>query len=482
MERVQIARLALATCAFVLTAAGCTRHALVARTYDGGSSPADPDAREAALPDLATEPQVEAAGVDVVREVGPESGPDAAEVELERGPETAPDVPDDAGYEVRGEVAPDRREAGLEIRPEIGTEAAPEIGGETGPEIVPDIVRDLPSESIPDGGPSGCPAWTSTTTLVDLDGLPLPSAFLVQGDNLFVGISTPGTDVIPPNHAIVAVSISTGETTTFSLGTSLPGLVAAGRDELFYIQGRATPAGGGAWAFDYPDLARLDLATGQASVVDSELFPAGCTFQSIASNQGGEVFWSKLERPNDPTSLIRRWDQTTRSAVSVMEVELGAAQFVDQDRFYWAALTSSGGMAFYSAPTTGGPVSVIREWSPSLADPPGLAAVDDQSLYFTFPGSRPPGIFSMPKGGGESRTIVASADPAVIGTQTIDDTHVYWIDWFDMRNIRRTPKTGDGSVETIATGGTGEITDLAVDGCNVYWMASGKSRVLVRSK
>jgi hypothetical protein len=471
MKRIWTARLALAACAFVLTAAGCTRHGLMARTDDGGSSPAQADAREAALPDLATEPPVEAAGEDTPPDVGPESGP-----------EISPDVPDDAGPEARAELAPDLRDAGLESRSEIGTEVAPEVGGDTRPEVAPEVARDLPSETSADGGPSACPVWTSTTTLAELEWLPLPSAFVVQGDNLFVGISQPGTEVVPPSNAIVAISISTGKTTTFSLGASLPGWLAAGGDALFYIHGKATPAGGGAWSFDYPDLARLDLTTGHASVVDSELFPLGYAFLSVVGNSSGEVFWSMLAGPNDPTAVIRRWNQATRSVETVMTVAQPAALMVDQNRLYWAGLASSGQMACFSAATAGGAVSVIHEWSSGLENAPSLLALDAQSLYFSVPSRRPAGIFSIPKAGGESRTVVATADPAVLGSQTIDDTHVYWIDWSDTRNIPRAPKTGDGSVETIATGGTDEIWDLVVDGCNVYWMASGKSRVLVRSK
>ena len=97
-------------------------------------------------------------------------------------------------------------------------------------------------------------------------------------------------------------------------------------------------------------------------------------------------------------------------------------------------------------------------------------------------GSRPPGIFSIPKGGGDSRPVVATADPNLVGNQTVDETHVYWVDWSDLSNIRRAPKTGDGGIETIATGGTSQISDLAVDGCNIYWMANGKNRVLARAK
>jgi hypothetical protein len=53
-------------------------------------------------------------------------------------------------------------------------------------------------------------------------------------------------------------------------------------------------------------------------------------------------------------------------------------------------------------------------------------------------------------------------------------------DWLSA--IRRAPKTGAGGFETIATGAKGEISDLVVDACNVYWMASGASRVLARGK
>jgi hypothetical protein len=456
------------------------------RKDDGGSSRPEADARDAAVPDLATEPQVEATSEDVAREVGPESGPevgpDAAEVEPEGGPEAAPDVPDDAGSMVRIDVGADLREAGQADRPGTVAETGPEIGGEAGLESGPDLARDLASESVIDGGPAGCPAWTSTTTLAELEWPPTVSAFVVQGDNLFVGISKPGTEVIPPSNAIVAISISTGKVKTFALGAILPGMLAAGRDELFYIQGRAAPAGGGAWSFDYPDLARLDLATGQTSVVDAELFPMGYTFLSVVGNTGGEVFWSMLASPNAPAGVIRRWDQATRSAKTLVEVEQAPPVLADQDRLYWAAQAASGRMTVFSVATTGGPVSVIYEWSASLVELPVLSALDGQSLYYTYPGSRPPGIFSIPKGGGNSRPVVATADPTVFGSRTIDDTHVYWIDWSDLYNIRRAPKTGAGGIETIATGGTGQITDLAVDGCNIYWMANGKNRVLVRAK
>jgi hypothetical protein len=474
MKTILLAKLALVSCvAFALTLAACARHGLQAIIDDGGSPPSGPDTQVAAR-DLPTEPPVEAPDV-AIREMGPD-----------REPGVGPDAAREHGPEARAEVGLDSRDAGVESRQETGTEGTSEValdvGSETRPEVPPDVAWDLPPESPLDGGPSGCPAWTSTITLAELEWLPLPSDLLVHGDTVYLGVAQTGTAETPPAGAIIAVSIPTGEATTFSLGSSLPGWIAAGSDALFYIQGKGTPAGGDSWRFEYPDVARLDLVTGQTSVVDSELVPYGYTILSVVGNARDEVFWSMLDNPNASTSVIRRWDQATRSVQTVREVEQAAALLADSDHLYWSGPNSAGRMAFFSASTTGESVSQIQEWSSDVTDFHDLVAVDGQSLYYTRPGSTARGIFAMPKGGGDSRTVVANADPMVIGSQTIDDTHVYWIDARDQQNIRRAPKTGDDAMETIATGETGQITELAVDGCNVYWLASGKPRLLAHSK
>jgi hypothetical protein len=472
MKKSQLSKLALTACiACVLTAAGCTRHVLISRTADGGAASDGPGVREVAWYDLATEPPVEAVGEDAISRVGQDSGPDigpsAPDVEPAGGPETGPDVPHD----------PDLREAGGERGPDSGTEVAPEAGWEARPDVAPDLL----SETILDGGPSGCIARPATAILADLKWASLPSTFLVHGDNVFVAFSTPGTSTIPPTNTIVAVSVSTGKTTAFSLGSSVPNRLAAGPDAIFYIQGQAAAEGGG-WVFTYPDVARLDLATGQVSIVDSELVPGGYNISSLVGNSNHEVFWSMVGGPSYATSVIRRWDEATGAVETVLEVEQSAAILVDQDHLYWLGLSSSGRMALFSASTTGGAVSMIKEWSTSLADAPTLLAVDGQSLYYTHWSNTPPGIFSIPKAGGDSRAVAVEANPALIANQTIDDKHVYWSDYADPNNIWRVPKTGDGDIEKIVTGGSGYLTDLAVDSCNVYWIASDKNRLLVRSK
>jgi len=448
--------------AFVSTAAGCTDHVLTSLDVDGGASSDGPNARAPSAYDLA--PQVDVVHEDAASEAGQGSGADAGP----GAPEVAPDAPH----------APDVREA-RESGPESDARSRPDVGWETKSDVAPD----LPSGLILDGGPSGCTAYPSTAILAELPSPPAPSTFRLHGDTIFVAFKQqPGSDVIAPTYMITTVSVSTGKTTTFSLGSSLPNRVAVGTDALFYIQGEAMAGAGGGWLYGYPDVARLDLATGQVSIVDSELFPTAPSILSLVGNANGEVFWSMVADPKRTTAVIRRWDEATRSTQSTLQIDQAAAVLADQDHLYWAGLTSSDHMAFFSASTAGGPISVIKEWPSALADAPTLLALDDQSLYYTLLDSTPPGLYAIPKGGGEIRAVAAGAKPGVIGSQTIDDTYVYWGDYADLNNIQRAPKTGDGTVETISTGATNYLTDLAVDRCNLYWIASDKNRVLARAK
>jgi hypothetical protein len=165
----------------------------------------------------------------------------------------------------------------------------------------------------------------------------------------------------------------------------------------------------------------------------------------------------------------------------VKTIDQPAGILADDDHLYWSGLNASGRMAFFSMSTTGGKVTQIQEWS-DTTDPRLLRAVDEQSLYFMGPNSTSKGIFAMPKAGGDSRTVVANAAPIVFGNKNVDDTHVYWIDYSDQASIQRAPKTGNGAIEKIPGEDSGGVYDVAVDRCNIYWLPSGKPRVLVRGK
>lgn len=469
-------RFLLVACAVVgVTASGCNRTALQARLVDG----APPDA----APDVATDPVVEPVREDVAADAGPEHGPELRRdirPQVEAGPEAPSDLPGEDRPEVAPEAAPDLREARAEIGRESGVEVGSEAGLEAGPES--GASRDVTAETSSRDGDPECTRSTTTTTLAELEWPAAPAALAVRGDSVFVGISKAGVDTPPPVSAMVSVSVSTGQTKTFSLGNILPAWLTAGSDSLFYIEGKAMPNGAGSWRYNYPDVARLDLATGQVSVVDSELVPWGYTILSLAANPRGEVFWSMLADSIDSSSVLRRWDQASHSTMTIQTIEQPASVLADDDHLYWSGVNAAGRMAFFTVSTTGGPVSQIQEWSSDLTDPRVLRAVDDQSLYFLRPNATTKGIFAMPKGGGDSRAVVANVDPVSFGNQTIDDTHVYWIDGSDQTTIQRALKTGSGSIETISSDDPGGISDLAVDRCNIYWLPSGKPRVLVRGK
>jgi hypothetical protein len=375
-------RFVLVACAVVgVTAAGCNRTALQARLVDGVA----PDA----APDFATDPVVEPAREDVAAEAGPEHGPEIRP-QAEVGPEAPADLPSEPRPEVAREVAQDLREAGAEIRRESGVEVGSEVGWEAGPES--GAARDVTAETSAGDGNPACTRSTTATTLAELEWPATVAALAVRGDSLFVGISKAGPDNPPPVSAMVSVSASTGKTQTFSLGNVLSAWLTAGSDSLFYIEGKAMPNGAGSWRYDYPDVARLDLATGQVSVVDREIVPWGYTILSLAANARGEVFWSMLASSVDSSSVIKRWDQASRSTTTVVTVEQPASVIADDDRLYWSGVNAAGHMAFFSVSTTGGPVTQIQEWSSDLADLRLLRAVDDQSLYFIRPNGPTLGI------------------------------------------------------------------------------------------
>jgi hypothetical protein len=484
----QAVRLVLAACAvFGLTASACNRTALVALPEDA----APPDSTRDRAAEPAPETVREDVREDVVFEAGKEQGP-------ERGPEAGPEAPLDlpserrpeAGPEARPEVGADVREAGPELRYELVVEVGTEAGPEAGPEARRDLreagaetgdSRDGLAETTSRDARPGCTWPTTTSTLAELGWPAVSSALAVRGDNVFVGISQISLDTTPPASAIVGIAISTGKTTTFPVGNFLPSWLTAGSDSLFYLQGKATSMGGGSWRFDYPDVARLDLATGKISVVDSEIVPLGYSILSLADNPRGEVFWSMLASAADSSSVVKQWDQASSSVKKVKTVDQPATILADDDHLYWSGLNSASQMAFFSMSTTGGKVTQIQEWS-DTTDAQMLRAVDEQSLYFVRPSTPTKGIFAMPKAGGDSRTVVANADPIAFGSKNVDDTHVYWVDYADQATIQRAPKSGNGAVEKIPSEDFGGVSDVAVDRCNIYWLPSGKPRVLVRGK
>ena len=471
---------AVGALAVVLAIAGCSGSGLHVRAVDGGSSSAGPEAS----PDRA---------IAVVPEAGPESGP-------ESGPEPAREVGLEPAREVGLEPA---REVGLEPGPESGPEVARETAVE-GPDVPvfvleggSEAAREAPLEGpgdrpvmpeigweggleTPSEAGSACPgAVTVAKTLAEIDGQALPSALVVQGDRIFAGMTNGGTGTVAPTGAIVAVSLTTGEKTTFPLGGYLPNQIVAAPGALFYIQGKVEPTTDG-WSFDYTDVARLDLATGQVSIVDSEVVEAAVSIESVVANPSGEVYWSMLTDISG-ASIIKRWDPVALTTQTTLSWGRVLSLLIDADHFYWSEVGTDLHASFISMASPSGPIYQIYESVDAFPDAPSLAAVDDQSLYAVATGSTSPGILALPKTGGDSRMVVAGANPILFDSHSIDDKHVYWVDQSDQTSIRRAPKTGAGPTETVWSGASG-ISGLAVDACNVYWTVSGPTRLMVKGK
>jgi hypothetical protein len=440
--------------------AGCTRSGLQARAADGSVSISAPDAQDAVVPDLGTDPPSEAweAGerwpdgkADLPGEPGPEAG-------SERPPEVGGEPGSEAGAETGRE---DRPETGSEIGAEAGTEVGSEVGSETGTEA----------------GSSACANLSKTPrSLGKLEGQALSSALAVLGDGIFVGTQVDGASPAPPSGRIVAVSFAAGTQTVYPLGENIANQIVARQGALFYSPGRVVMNGDG-WQYFYTDVARLDLVTGQVSVVDSSLPTATFGIWSVVSNARGEVYWSMITDLVGP-SVIRRWNEATRGPETIFTWDQALSLLADSDRFYWSELMSSGQTAFMSVSVAGGTVTQVFQ-SP---EQPSLAAVDDQSLYYSFWNDPAKGIVAVPKQGGEGRTLVANAAPILLASKTIDETHVYWVDMSDQDSIRRASKTGTGGIEIVWRARGRGIADMAVDACNVYWTAGNPSELFVRAK
>ena len=436
---------------FVVVVAGCNRTGLVTGIADGGSS-SGPETQAADVRDQAMEPQVDLW-------TGGKDFPSATE---DRADEPAPEPGPEPGPEIVGEP-------GRETPPEApfdGPVPRPETGWETVPET--------PSEA----GSSTCPgAVNLTRTLADLSAPALPAALAVTGDSVFVGVMDSAQE--PPTATIVAVALATGKTTRFPLGQTVPNQIVAAPGALFYLQGKVAKVANG-WRFDYNDVARLDLTSGQVAIVDSAGVSATPSIWSVVGNASG-VFWSMLTDVNG-ASVIKRWDDAARTTQTVLSWDHTLPLLLDQDHFYWSQLDPALHTVFMSMPIPSGPIFQIFKWPLVFPDAPSLAAIDEQSLYYIAGGSAPPGVVAMLKTAGDDHMVLDGAQPLLFGSQTIDDQHLYWVDQTDQSSIRRAPKVVNAPTEMFWTTSSDAISNLVVDGCNVYWTVSAPSRLLARAK
>jgi hypothetical protein len=181
-------------------------------------------------------------------------------------------------------------------------------------------------------------------------------------------------------------------------------------------------------------------------------------------------------------SVIKRWDDVAHTTQTVLSWDHTLPLLIDQDHFYWSELDSGLHTVFLSMPVPSGPILQIFQWPQVFPDAPSLAAIDDQSLYYVAGGSAPPGVVAMLKTAGDDHMVLNGAQPLLFGSQTIDDKHLYWVDQADPSSIRRAPKMVNAPTETFWTTSSDAISNLTLDGCNVYWTVSVPSRLLASAK
>ena len=476
--------------AFVVVMAGCHRTVLLTGVADAGSS-SGPGTQDAVVRDQAMEPQVDqwTGGKDLpsepedrpgepALEPGPEPGPESGaetgrELPPERGPESVP--------EPARETPPEGPPDGPVLRPESGIESGRETPPEApfdGPALRPEGGQETLSETPSEAGSPACPGAVNVTrTLAALQAEALPAALVVNDSSVFVGVMD--TTHEPPSGAIVAVSLASGQTTSFPLGQTLPYQIVAAPGALFYQQGKVVKDANG-WSFAYTDVARLDLTSGQVTIVDSALVSASPAIGSVVGNASG-VYWSMLTDVNG-ASVIKRWDDVAHTTQTVLSWDHTLPLLIDKDHFYWSDLDSGLHTVFMSMPIPSGPILQIFQWPQVFPDAPSLAAIDDQSLYYAAGASAPPGIVAMLKTGGDDHMVLDGAQPILFGSQTIDDKNLYWVDQADQSSIRRAPKMVNAPTETFWTTSSDAVSNLALDSCNVYWTVSVPSRLLARAK
>jgi hypothetical protein len=475
---------------FVVVVASCHRTGLRTGVADGGSS-SGPETQEAVARDQAMESQVDlwTTGKDLpsepedragepAREPGPEPGSETGaetgrELPFERGPESVP--------EPARETPPEGPPDGPVLRPESGIESGRETPPEApfdGPVLRPEGGWETVPETPSEAGLPACPGAVNVTkTLAALQAEALPAALVVNNNSVFVGVMDLTQE--PPSGAIVAVSLASGQTTRFPLGQTLPNQIVAAPGALFYLQGKVVKDANG-WRFDYTDVARLDLTSGQVTIVDSAVVSATPAIWSVVGNASG-VYWSMLTDVNG-ASVIKRWDEVAHTTQTVLSWGHTLPLLIDQDHFYWSELDSGLHTVFMSMPIPSGPILQIFQWPQVFPDAPSLAAIDDQSLYYVAGASAPPGVVAMLKTAGNDHMVLDGAQPMLFGSQTIDDKHLYWVDQADQSSIRRAPKMVNAPTETFWTTASDAVSNLAVDGCNVYWTVSVPSRLLARAK
>lgn len=320
-------------------------------------------------------------------------------------------------------------------------------------------VAELPASCVP--GPREPASLALLHDLGDAFGI------VPFGDRVIAGGSVDPPIDEPPRGRFVIIDAATGALTSRDLQGRIPAALWSAGPALVYLT-----------AIPNDTLVRWDLDTGQE--VELSL-PAGATvtpWGSVAVNAKGQVFWRSSSRNN--RNSIAMWEPCTGTSSLMAEAFLITSIGADSTTLYWTGKDGLGPVTVSFMPIAGGLVSSVAVSTYEVGDLglPRWVGVDDTSFYYTA-GVQTPRIGAMPKTGGSSRTVVSDARPLL--ELRFDDANIYWVDESAPGALRRSPKNG-GQTDILWSSPQRRIRDIAVDGCNVYWVVANPFEVFYRTR
>lgn len=333
----------------------------------------------------------------------------------------------------------------------------------------------------PVAAPACVPGPGAATVIGGYDSTWNVVGLATSGEQLF--LATSNGDSTWLRGRIVRMSLRSGTTVTYAIDGSPSGLRYQAQ-AVTYRPAFYNPSD--PFEFYAPTVVRWDLQTDAiADLPNPPDFPPSDS-GPLAVNAKGEIFWSM--RQSARTAIVR-WDPCTGQTDLLIADHDAVELFADDAAVYWQEPKGGRGAAFaghtllYRLPTTQGAApSVLVDEAMDSWNGPGLLAMDDQRLYYRADLEPQHGVQAIPKhGGGSPQYVIPDADPLRLDSSTIDDVHIYWVGFDDQDTLRRMPKQG-GATESVWTGTGRPIQAVAVDACNVYWIATNPPAVYYRAK
>jgi hypothetical protein len=335
---------------------------------------------------------------------------------------------------------------------------------------------------VPPPAPSCVPGPATATVLNTYDNSWDVVGLATSGEHLFIATNNNDRTSAQEQGRITRIALRTKAMDTQEVSGDPIGLrYAAGAA----IYRPATRDPNTTWDFYAPTVTRWSLQTGETATLPNPTDFPSSSLGPLAGNGKGEVFWSLSQ---DGRTAIAKWDPCTGKSSVLLAGRDAVTMFADDTSVYWHEPKGGRGADFaghtllYAMPTTAGatPTLLVDETMYSW-NGPGLLAIDRESLYYLDDMAPHLGVLAVPKRGGDKHSVIPDADPLRLDSSTIDDTHIYWVGFDDQSTLRRTSKQG-GATESVWSMDKRLIQVVAVDACNVYWVASNPTETFYRAK